>query len=218
MSNAPPARVMKRAFPPVALSTNAVSPPALVIMVALPALLVPRKKMFAWLPTMPAPVMLIDVVRGEDVAKVYAGAPGLNCSVPIDVVMKGSNNIEVVFDAPKNAVLVGTTAGFQLLAVLKLPEPGLSSQVASCARADVAASNAAAATVLNKYVRISLPPLRNAHRTHASRGSRKLGRVPTLGRNFLRVAKTSQSIGVSAADRGARTRREFAARGEALET
>ena len=80
MSNAPPARVMKRAFPPVALSTNAVSPPALVIMVALPALLVPRKKMFAWLPTikvgaleelltMPAPVMLIDVERGEDVRK-----------------------------------------------------------------------------------------------------------------------------------------------------
>jgi len=47
----------------------------------------------------------------------------LNCSVAIDVVVKGWNNIEVVFDAPKNAVLVGTTAGFQLLAVLKLPEP-----------------------------------------------------------------------------------------------
>jgi hypothetical protein len=113
-------------------------------MVALPALLVPRKKMFAWLPTikvgaleelltMPAPVMLIDVVRGEDVAKVYAGAPGLNCSVPIDVVVKGWNNIEVVFDAPKVAVLVGTTAGFQLVAVLKLPELGVCDHVASCA-------------------------------------------------------------------------------------
>src|SRR6516164_8128190 len=206
------------------------APPAWVMMVALPALLVPRKKMFAWLPTikvgaleelltMPAPVMLIDVVRGEDVAKVYAGAPGLNCSVPIDVVTKGSNNIEVVFDAPKNAVLVGTTAGFQLLPVLKLPEPGLSSQVASCACADVAASNAAAATVLNKCVRISLPPLRNAHRTHAARGERKLGRAPTFGRNFPRVAKTSQSIGVS----GRGPRREGAervrgARSEALET
>jgi hypothetical protein len=35
---------MKRAFPPVALSANPVSPPALVIMVALPAVLAPRKK------------------------------------------------------------------------------------------------------------------------------------------------------------------------------
>ena len=77
----------------------------------------------------------------------------MNCSVPIDVVVKGWNDIEVIFDAPKNAVLVGTTAGFQLLAVLKFPEPQLSSQVASCACADVAASNAAAATVLNKCVR-----------------------------------------------------------------
>jgi len=74
----------------------------------------------------------------------------LNCSVATDVVVKGWNNMKVVFDASKIAVLVGTTAGFQLVAVLKLPEPGLSSQVASCARADVAASNAAAATVLNK--------------------------------------------------------------------
>jgi len=73
--------VMKRALPPVALSTNAVSPPAVVIMVALPALLALRKKMFAWLPmikvgaldellTMPVPVILIDVERGEDVEKI----------------------------------------------------------------------------------------------------------------------------------------------------
>ena len=82
----------------------------------------------------------------------------MNCSVPIDVVVKGWNVIEVVFDAPKIAVLVGTTAGFQLVAVLKAPEPGLSSQVAFCACADVAASNAAAAAALNKYVRIPLPP------------------------------------------------------------
>src|SRR5215470_17963672 len=81
MSNAPPARVMKRAFPPLALSTNPVSPPALVIMVALPAVLPLRKKTLPWLPTikvgaleelltMPAPVMLIDVKRGADVAKI----------------------------------------------------------------------------------------------------------------------------------------------------
>jgi hypothetical protein len=71
---------MKRAFPPVALSANPVIAPALVIMVALPAVLALRKKRFAWLPTikvgaleelltMPAPVMLIDVKRGSDVVK-----------------------------------------------------------------------------------------------------------------------------------------------------
>src|SRR6516225_4567026 len=81
MSNAPPARVMKRAFPPLALATNPVSRPALGIMGALPAVLALRKKTLPWLPTikvgaleelltMPAPVMLIDVKRGADVAKI----------------------------------------------------------------------------------------------------------------------------------------------------
>ena len=96
----------------------------------------------------------------------------MNCSVPIDVVVKGWNEIKVVFDAPKIAVLVGTTAGFQLVAVLKVREPGLSSQVASCACADVAASNAAAAVVANKYARIPLAPLRrclNADRLELTR-------------------------------------------------
>ena len=96
----------------------------------------------------------------------------MNCSVPIDVVVKGWNDIKVVFDAPKIAVLVGTTAGFQLVAVLKVREPGLSSQVASCACADVAASNAAAAVVANKYARIPLAPLRrclNADRLELTR-------------------------------------------------
>jgi hypothetical protein len=42
----------------------------------------------------------------------------------------------------KVAVPVGTVAGFQLAALLKLPDPGLSCQVASCARAETAAINA----------------------------------------------------------------------------
>ena len=84
----------------------------------------------------------------------------MNCSVPIDVVVKGWNDIKVVFDAPKIAVLVGTTAGFQLVAVLKVREPGLSSQVASCAYADVAASKVAAVAVVSKYC---------AHRTASVR-------------------------------------------------
>src|SRR6516225_3941585 len=80
MSNAPLAVLMKRALPPVALSTNAVRPPSVVIMVALPALLALRKKMFAWLPmikvgaldellTMPVPVILIDVEKLFSVVK-----------------------------------------------------------------------------------------------------------------------------------------------------
>jgi hypothetical protein len=82
----------------------------------------------------------------------------LNCSVPIDVVVKGWGNIEVVFDAPKIAVLVGTTAGIQLVAVLKMFEPGVVDQVASWARAGMAASKAAAATVVSKCTRIAPPP------------------------------------------------------------
>src|SRR5215472_14462175 len=132
--------------------------------------------------------------------------------------MKGWNVIAVVFDAPKNAVPVGTVGCVQLAAVLKSPEFGVAFHVASCACADVAASNAAAATVLNKCVRISPPPLRNAHRTHVARGSRKLGRAPTFGRNLTRVAKASQSIGASAAHSGEGRRAEFASRGAKLST
>jgi hypothetical protein len=81
----------------------------------------------------------------------------LNCSVPTDVGVKAWNAIEVIFDAPKNAVPVGTVAGVQLAAVLKFELPGAVDHVASCARAGKAASNATAATVVNKCVRISPP-------------------------------------------------------------
>src|SRR5262245_30052150 len=64
-------------------------------------------------------------------------------------------------DAPKNAVPVGTVGGVQLAAVLKSELPGAVDQVASWARAGMAASKAAAAVVANKYARIPLaPPLR----------------------------------------------------------
>src|SRR5262245_31738789 len=66
-----------------------------------------------------------------------------------------------MLDAPKNAVPVGTVAGFQLAAVLKSELPGAVDQVAFWACAGMAASNAAAAVVANKYARIPLaPPLR----------------------------------------------------------
>ena len=77
----------------------------------------------------------------------------MNCSVPIDVVTKGWNDIEVVFDAPKNAVPVGTVAGVQLAAVLKSELPGAVDQVASWACAGIAASKAAAAAVVSKHAR-----------------------------------------------------------------
>src|SRR5262249_492502 len=62
-------------------------------------------------------------------------------------------------DAPKNAVPVGTVAGFHLAAVLKSEVPGGVEQVAFWACAGMAASNAAAAVVANKYARIPLAPL-----------------------------------------------------------
>jgi hypothetical protein len=46
-------------------------------------------------------------------------------------VVGAENDRLVVFDAPKNAVPVGTAGGVQLPAVLKFPEPGLGSHVAS---------------------------------------------------------------------------------------
>ena len=84
----------------------------------------------------------------------------MNCSVPTDVVVKAWNAIEVVFDAPKNAVPVGTVAGVQLAAVLKFELPGAVDHVASCARAGNAASNATAAVVVSKCARIAPPPVR----------------------------------------------------------
>ena len=58
-------------------------------------------------------------------------------------VVPAENDSAVVLDTPKKAVPVGTVAGVQLAAVLKSPEPGLSSQVASCARAGHAAATSA---------------------------------------------------------------------------
>jgi hypothetical protein len=43
------------------------------------------------------------------------------------------NVMVVVFDAPNVAVPVGTVVGAQLAAVFQSPDPGLRSQVASCA-------------------------------------------------------------------------------------
>jgi len=56
----------------------------------------------------------------------------------------------------------------------------------------------------------SVPPPGKA-RTHAAKGSRKLGRVPTFGRNLTRVAKTSQSINAAPGTAG-EARTEFAPR------
>jgi len=80
-------------------------------------------------PLMPAPLKASEKVLGT--VKVYAGATVLNANPP--TVVLAENDRLVTFDAPKDAVPVGTTAGFQLVAVLKVLEPGLSSQVASCA-------------------------------------------------------------------------------------
>jgi hypothetical protein len=52
------------------------------------------------------------------------------------------NEIAVVVDAPKNAVPDGTAPVLQLVAALKLPEPGVASQVASCASAGSAQHSA----------------------------------------------------------------------------
>jgi hypothetical protein len=144
----------------------------LFMMTALPAELLPTKfrpkllVMVTLPPLMPAPLKVSE--KGFAMVKVYAGAPALNVNPPTVVTIVGAENDRLVtFDAPKNAVPVGTVAGVQLPALLKSPEPevdsepGVDSQVAFCACADVAASNAAAtAVVANKCVPISPPAAR----------------------------------------------------------
>jgi hypothetical protein len=58
-------------------------------------------------------------------------------------------------------VPVGTAAGVQLPAVLKSELPGVVDQVASWARAGIAASSAIVAVVTNRYARILRSPLQD---------------------------------------------------------
>src|SRR5215467_2903784 len=88
---------------------------------------------------MPAPLKVSE--KGLGTVKAYAGAPGLNVNPP--TVVLAENDRLVMFDAPKNAVPVGTVGGVQLAAVLKSELPGAVDQVASWACAGMAASKAA---------------------------------------------------------------------------
>ena len=76
--------------------------------------------------------------------------------------VSAENVSAVVLDVPKNAVPVGTVAGFQLAAVLKSPDAGLSSQVASCALAAPGANavTATSAVVASNVDRTNLQPAR----------------------------------------------------------
>ena len=84
----------------------------------------------------------------------------MNVQPPIVVLAESVS--AVVSDAPKNAVPAGTVAGFQLAAVLKLPDVGLKSQVASCALAapDANAVTATSAVVASNVDKTNLQPAR----------------------------------------------------------
>ncbi|GGI19907.1 hypothetical protein GCM10010987_06700 [Bradyrhizobium guangdongense] len=95
------------------------------------------------------------------------------------IVVSPANDNAVVFDVLKNAVPVGTAAGVQLVAVLKSPEPGLVSHVASCACAPVAERH----TVVNNIVvRVRREPPRNAVRSDLQ--SRQLPETPIWDDGF----------------------------------
>jgi len=71
----------------------------------------------------------------------------LNVQPPITV--KGAENVRLVMlDVSKEAVPVGTVAGFQLLLLLKMLSAGTASQVAFCARATPGSSAATATNVV----------------------------------------------------------------------
>ena len=62
----------------------------------------------------------------------------MNCSVPIEFTVNGRNAIEVVFDAPKVAVLVGTAVGgTQLEGLFQTLLPGEADHIALWACAPV---------------------------------------------------------------------------------
>src|SRR5258708_7382081 len=111
-------------------------------MPALPAVLVAlkiRPLLLAML-ALPAGLAVLKVTVCPWV-KVEADAPGLKVQPPIAVLAE--NDRPVVLERPKDAVPAGTVAGVQLAAVLKLPEPGAASQVASCASAGAATTHSA---------------------------------------------------------------------------
>jgi hypothetical protein len=75
---------------------------------------------------MPGPL----IVNTPLPVKVYAGAPALN---RIELIPEVPIPMEVIFDAPKLAVPLGTVGGFQFEPVFQSPDAGINSQVASCA-------------------------------------------------------------------------------------
>jgi len=92
----------------------------------------------------------------------------LNVQPPITV--KGAENVRLVMlDVSKEAVPVGTVAGFQLLLLLKMLSAGTASQVAFCARATPGSS---AATATNVVVASSaaIRPFRRSRTSNAAPG------------------------------------------------
>jgi hypothetical protein len=152
------------AFPAVLVSKKNTAPPLLLVIVALPAVLAFRKAKpdctaaellellnvgtFDEVSTMPAPVR---VKKDEVRSKVYGGAPALNCNEPRRA--PAATPRVAMFDAPKNAVPVGTLFVDQLVPVLKSFEPGVASQVASCATAGAAPTRKPAPTSKAKRAR-----------------------------------------------------------------
>src|ERR1700729_4190788 len=123
----PAVLVLKKSRPPLMVALPAVLellkkiPPLLTVMVAPPPFMM-----------MPAP---LNCQRTLEMVNAKFDAPAFNVKPPSAVPVADVRL--VVADVLKNAVPVGTVAGFQLLEVLKSAEPGLASQVASCAKAGV---------------------------------------------------------------------------------
>ena len=111
----------------------------------------------------------------------------MNSIVLIDVLA------EIVSDvgAPLlvNVAVLSGTVGFELQLVPVVHSAPGPCQVPSVARADVAASNAAAAVVANKYARIPLaPPAEMSQRRPACLCSYKTADHPRSGQCFLSQA------------------------------
>jgi hypothetical protein len=190
-STVPPALVMNRALPPSLLEANCVCEPALVVMVALPAVLVSVKdskkppalvRMFEF----PAELELVKVIApllvklganaelltmpeplisksARLTAKEYAGAPAVNSIVPIEVVLE----IVTEVGAPllvNVAVPSGTAEGFQLVPVVHSDPGPVQVASAACAAFGAATVSAPSQTLPSSAARVSAGWTRGAMR------------------------------------------------------
>ena len=137
-------------------------PLLLLVIVALPAVLVLKNCSEAVVGDAGAAGLDVDAGAGETKVRVIAETIIRCARVERPAADRADAEIDsaVVVEVSKNAVPVGTVPGLQLAAVLKSPEPGAFSQVASCAAAGSTAKKGAMHSAVEASARPALLKIR----------------------------------------------------------